>query len=671
MRRKKPISKPLRAARERKDAFRTRTMVVRALFLLFIAALVGRAFQLQVLQHQDWDAKARSTQTDKIKLTPKRGAIFDRNGDVLAFSIDVDSIYADPKLIHDPDETAQKLAAALGVDEKRIAARLSRSGSRFAWIKRRVTPEESDRLFAEKIKGVSRLKESARRYPHGPLAAPILGLTEYESGKGLAGLERKYNKYLKGGEGYLLGMRDARGRSFFPDGVKYVNSEPGGTVRLTIDAQIQHYAEQELDAGLARIPAKRAMAVVMNPMTGEVLALAQRPSFDPNERSRFDQDLITNHVVIDTFEPGSVMKPFVVAAALDAGLVTPDEPITCEMGKLRIGNHVIHDVHSYGALPVSMVVAKSSNIGTAKIGMRLGADGLYTWLAKFGFGRKSDFDFPGELSGTLRPASQWSRVGLANIAFGQGVTVNAVQMTAAFSTLVNGGALVRPYLVSDVRDRHGRVVVKNNPQIVPNVIRGETSKTMREILALVTKPGGTGTAAAVPNYSVAGKTGTAEKVDPKTRTYSSSARIGGFIGALPAENPRLAIYVIVDEPQGPQNLKYGGVCAAPIFRAIAARAISYLEGGSAEPLEEIPLGRVLQMALAEPPKEQPVEERVQDERLAPNMVGLPVRDAIQLASRRNVRLIVVGSGIAVRQEPGPGLALGNERYVKVEFVPAG
>jgi cell division protein FtsI (penicillin-binding protein 3) len=665
-RRKVNNARPI--GRKVRDPFQWRSKFVSVVFVLLMLVLLGRAFQLQILQH-DWYANlARQIQSKEERLTHRRGPILDRHNEALAFSLDADSVYAEPHRIQDLDETTSTLARILELDPKWVRETLQKDRY-FVWLKRRISADQSAMFDATPMPGIGRLRESDRRYPFAELASQVIGFSGMDA-VGLEGLEFFYDEPLKGDAGYLVGERDAHGTMFFPNGVRYVNSSLGGSLRLTIDAKIQYFTEQALEDGWKKANAKRAMAIVMNPYTGEILAVAQRPGFNPNSASDYPQEDRINHVVVDVFEPGSVMKPYIISPAIETGRVNLTETINCEMGSLAIGNHVIHDSHSHGAMTIPQIIQKSSNIGTAKVAMRMGADEVYKWLSRFGFGDKSGIDFPGESSGILRPASTWSKVGLANVAFGQGVAVSPVQLLAAFSSLVNGGILMRPYLVAEVRNAQGQIVKKTNPTIVRRVLEEKTSETITDILTLVTMPGGTGTAAALRDYAVAGKTGTAQKAEPNSHGYSATARIGSFVGAVPAKNPRIAIYVVMDEPKGSQAIKYGGVCAAPVFKMIAERTMQYLDGGKVKE-RKIPERAIPKIALEDAVEGGVIEERAGEETQAPNLVGLPIKEVIQLAGRRNLKLTLVGSGVAVRQIPLPGTQLDEDRSVKVEFDPDG
>ncbi|MBZ0273903.1 transpeptidase family protein [bacterium] len=660
----------VRATRRVGDAFEFRSIFMIIVFAALFGVLIVRAFWLQVVEYDRWEKLAAKIQVKAEPLTHRRGPILDRNGDPLAISVDADSIAAYPRQVEDKDAAAVALARVLDMRPRDVRERLD-MGRFFTFIKRQVEPEVAASVAELKLAGIGIIKESRRRYPRNSLAANVLGFAGRDM-EGREGLELGYDEVLRGEAGRIVGVRDARGHTLYPDGVNIVDSSIGGTLSLTIDATAQYLVETALEEGWKRSNAKYALALVMEPDTGRIVAMAQRPSFDPNRAGQASPEARKNHLVTDMFEPGSVMKPFSIAAAIEDGLVRPDESVHCEGGAMRIGKHIIHDVHAYQQLTVSQIIQKSSNICTAKIAMRLTRERFHEWILHFGFGARTGLPVSGEAYGQVHAASTWSRIAHANIAFGQGVSMTPVQLLTGFCALVNGGSLMRPYIVAEARDEHGVVIEKNHPTIVRRVIRRETSRAISEMLGLVTQPGGTGTAAAVPGFTVGGKTGTAQKSDPVRGGYGSE-RVGSFIGAIPAVNPRLAILVIMDEPSGGMSMRYGGVCAAPVFRVIGQTLMQHLYGGPAPKPGETDIERLIMIARAEQERENSAvtEAIVEDESKAPNVVGLPLREVIQIATTREINLTVVGTGVSLKQDPGPGTPLTAGRQMKVEFGPAG
>lgn len=656
--------------RSGRDLFESRTIVVGVVFVFLMVVMFARAVQLQFVQHDKWDSLASQRHKKEIELTHRRGPILDRNGQPLAFSLDVDSVYADPAMVTDAQAAVAALAPILKLDPRQIADKLSDTSRRFEWIKRKISAEESRELDAlGKIPGIERLKESDRRYPLGELAAPVLGFVGLD-GIGLEGIEAIHDVELRGDPWRMSVERDASGNIFLTNGLQDLTTSDGGEVRLTIDHQIQAIVEQALRDAQKKTRAHMVTALMMNPDTGEILAMGQAPSFNANQASRFPQFVRTNHVVVDTYEPGSTLKPFIVAAALESGLVKPTESFFCENGSFAVGKHIVHDAHPYGNLTLTEVVAKSSNIGVSKIGFRLGPDLMHDWLERYGFARKSRLEFPGESNGFMPAAHVWRKIHLSNLSFGQGISVNCVQMVAAYASLVNGGTLVRPYVVSEVRDKTGALRVQRTTEIVERVLSKETSTLITGMMRRVTEPGGTAAKyVRIPGYSVAGKTGTAQKA--VAGGYHATARVASFIGAVPAENPAFVLIVVLDDPQGAQGERYGGVAAGPVFATIAERTLRYLNvPPSSMPTE--PMGKpgfyVVQNDDASGVSDADMAAIMDD--LVPNLIGLPITEVVRIAGTAELELEVIGSGgISVEQVPDPGAPLPDGRKIKVVFRP--
>jgi cell division protein FtsI (penicillin-binding protein 3) len=397
-------------------------------------------------------------------------------------------------------------------------------------------------------------------------------------GQGLEGLERRYDRYLSGEKQLIVLQRDALGRTVFPKGLSERTPSPGHTLTLTIDEFAQYVSEKELNDAVISARAKGGMALVMDPKTGAVLAMALSPKFDPNAMSGMSADRWRNRIITDAYEPGSTMKVIVAAAALEERVMRPDSLIYGENGRIEIARTVIHDHEKSGWMTFAEVIQKSSNIGAAKIAMQLEEVRLYRYIKAFGFGEKSDIDLPGEMAGLTK---DWGRRSLASIAMGQEIGVTPLQLVTAISAVANGGWLMKPYVVSEIRDAGGHLVARMEPHVRRQPISTATARTLTDILeGVVTN--GTGRKAAVPGYRVAGKTGTAQKIDPRTGAYSSSLLIGSFVGYVPAEDPRLAIVVVIDEPKAEA---WGGVVAAPVFRRIAEQVLPYLGVSPQEPMK--------------------------------------------------------------------------------------
>jgi len=412
------------------------------------------------------------------------------------------------------------------------------------------------------------------------LLSHVLGFAGMDS-QGLEGIERRYDPYLRGEKQMVVLQRDALGRTVFPKGLHEQTPSTGHNVILTIDEVIQYIAEKELEEAVTATRAKGGIVIVMEPRTGAILAMAVNPRFDPNAVQGISADRWRNRALTDTYEPGSTMKIFVAAAALEEKVMEPSTLVYGENGHMVVARTVIHDHERMGWMTFAQVVQRSSNIGSVKTATALGEERLYRWLRAFGFGERTEIDLPGEVAGLVKEPRDWGRRSLASIAIGQEIGVTPLQLVTAVAAIANGGWLMKPHTVSEIRDEKGRVVVRASPQVRRQPISPESVRTLSKILEGVVTHG-TGSKAAVPGYRVAGKTGTAQKIDPKTGSYSSNLSVGSFVGYVPADDPRLAVVVVIDEPQ---TEAWGGVVAAPVFRRVAEQALQYLGVSSQEPVK--------------------------------------------------------------------------------------
>ena len=653
--------------RDRKEKWaRIRIRMIGGVFIFFFAITSARAFYLQVIKKEQLVRLAEKQHQKIVALTPARGSIFDRNSAPLALSIDMDSCYAEPRNIENIADTAAKLAPFLGMSRQAVESKLN--GSRnFAWLQRRMPPDLVQKIKALDIDGIGFVKETKRFYPNGEVAGHVIGFTGLDP-DGLEGIELKYNSTILGSTGYLVTERDALGRDVAQKGTVVTKASKGENVTLTLDKNIQYITEKELAKAVTQSGAKSGMALVMEPQTGRVLAMANYPSFNPNAYFRYSPPLLRNKTIVDSFEPGSTFKVFLIAAALEEKVVTPHDAFNCENGSFAIGGRVIHDTHKYGRLTVADILKYSSNIGAAKIGSRLGQERLYSHLKDFGFGARTGIDLPGEAYGYLRDGSQWFGVELATISFGQGVSATALQLAAAISAVANGGQLMKPYLVETISDENGVELERTSPQVRRRVISPETAATMARMMEGVTTEGGTGMNAAVEGYRVAGKTGTAQKVDPVTRGYSADKRIASFAGFVPADNPRLTILVVVDEPK---TSPYGGVVAAPAFSAIAQQTLCYLK---VPPDKEIKARHETVEAKAPVPADvttAAAEGMINDGSegtVMPNFHGMSMREVLQAMEKKGLNVKLMGSGRAIEQSPLPGRKIGPNDQVWVKFA---
>ncbi len=543
-----------------------RLQVVAFVGLLGFAALLGRAIQLQTLDAEVLATRAARQGATKVELSALRGELRDRDGRPLAVSASVESVAASPRLIADRPATARALAKALRLPAKEIEARLAESAS-FVWLQRWVTPDAADRVRALGLAGVHLHGERRRFYTNGSLAGPLLGFADRD-GRGLSGVELLFDRELRGTGAELRMNRDGGGRPL-PQDVQAPETRAGQPITLALDLELQHFAEKALAESLRKTGARHATLVALDPRTGEILVAAESPSFDPNRFWLEDSSAYRARAFVDTFEPGSTFKPFSIAAALEAGVTHPDEIFDCEGGRFRIGRRTIRDYHPHDLLSVSDILKVSSNIGTAKIIARLGARRLVDAVRRFGFGRVTGSGFPGEVAGSVREIRERQAIERANLSFGQGVTVTPVQLVAAMAVFANGGVRVTPRITRASAD---------TPAVAgERAISERTARIVLEMMRQVVVDG-TGKGAALPHVSVAGKTGTAQKV--KDGVYSQTDYVASFVGIVPVLNPRLVIGVFIDEPRG---FRTGGMVAAPVFREVAGYAVDRLGIGYATP----------------------------------------------------------------------------------------
>lgn len=571
---------------------RLRITTILVFFCLLAFIVAGRAFQLQVLKRDQLCKLAERQYKNKIPLVPKRGTIYSKGYEELAVTVEVDSVYAEPDEIEAPKLAAKRLAPVLSVSRRELEDRLSTSKS-FVWLARKVSPSLIERVKSLDIHGIGFVKENRRFYPNAELASHVVGFSGID-GSGLGGIELAQDAQIKGKVEFVRAERDALGKRTLPKDLGFEDYLTGNSIVLTIDKTIQYTAEKELANAVRKSGAKGGTAIVMDPKTGEVLAMANYPQFNPNDLSSYPQAALKNKAIVDTYEPGSTFKVFLLAAALEEGVVKPGDKFFCENGSMEFAGRVIHDTHKHGTLTVREIMKVSSNIGSVKIAAKLGKERYYDYLTSFGFGSPTGIELKGEGRGILRSMNTWSKLEMANVSFGQGVSVTPLQLTTAFSALANGGYLMKPYLVKDILDKDGKVIKRNQPQIVKKIISGETASKVTEMLRDAVAEGGTGTAAALAGYDVAGKTGTAQKVSGG-RGYAGNKHVASFIGFVPAQSPELVVLVAIDEPEG---IQYGGVVAAPAFKAIAETSLRYLNtpdknGG------EIPAGEAMKVAKAE------------------------------------------------------------------------
>lgn len=520
-----------------------------------------------------------------------RGRILDRNGNMLAVDIAAKHVCADPKFIlqyGDVKAVYSALASQFPADRAELWKTLNQPDSQYVRVQKFVREEALGPLRNMNLKGVIFEDVPIRDYPKGVLGAHVIGYANYE-GVGSAGIEQRMNTLLQGVAGLRISQKDGRRREIYQLRTVDIEPQQGADVYLTIDQQIQHFAEKALDNLNTKYHPKAAWAIVQNVRTGEILAMASLPTFNLNRFSTAPAEWMRNRAINYTYEPGSTMKAMIVAAALDCGAVRATDIFDCENGAWYYGGATLHDSHACGRLTVADIIKKSSNIGAAKVALQMGDAKVYKGLRAFGFGNRTGLELPGEDAGILWKTDRWSKMSITRIAMGHEVLVTSMQMLSAIGAIANDGIRVRPLIIRKVVNTKGETVLASQPEILARPIRPETAKEMRRLMARVTQPGGTATAAALPGYLVAGKTGTAQKVNLEQGGYYHDKFMASFVGFLPVENPAISIIVVADEPQ--QGGYYGGTVCAPYFREIADQTVRYLrippEGFTTEYVTEI------------------------------------------------------------------------------------
>jgi cell division protein FtsI (penicillin-binding protein 3) len=639
----------------RTTALRSRTLIFAAFVACAFLGILVRIGHLQVFKHEEYSRLAEAQRAKTVPLRPKRGPIVDRAGLVLAESAAAESLFGLPTRMSDSARVATALAPILGEPASDIARRLD-PDKRFVWVKRKLPPRVAQAVQDLHEPALGFIQESLRLYPNRELAAHVVGF-EGLDGKGLSGIEQAWDVHLAGAEGKALVERDALGRDVTGAPKVLKPSVPGQGVALTLDATLQYIAEKEVDAAWRRTRAKGAMAVMMDPRTGEILAMAIRPTFNPNAFGPATDEERRNRAITDPFEPGSTFKVIMAAGALEEGVVRPTDRFYGENGKIRIATAVIGDWKPFGWLTFSEVLQNSSNVGSIKAGLQLGKERYYKYITGFGFGQPVGLGLPGESRGQLRAPPQWSALSLATMSIGQEISVTAVQMVTAFAAIANGGRLMQPQIVRALLDANGREVRTFEPRAVRQVISPETARELTTILTAVVREG-TGHNAAIPGYEVAGKTGTAQKMDPNTRRYSHAPGILSFVGFAPADDPRIAMIVLLDEPK---NEKWGSEAAAPIFAAIGREALRHLnvppQGTMPVHLLRVEAESPAPTGMAVPVRRVSLDADPDAPAAMPALEGRSLRQAMAALASFDVTLEVSGRGAVVTQWPAPGTPL--------------
>lgn len=669
----------MRKAKQKKDYLRLRIYVVLGFFAALFSVILFRAFDLHVMDGARLKKIAARQHSKTVNIQSKRGDIYDRNLKELAISVEVDSVFAQPGKIEDARAAARTMAPILAMPWTALEKKLKDQAG-FVWLKRQVDLDEAQRKQLDSIEGIGIVKEAKRYYPNRHLASNLVGFTGLDA-SGLEGVELYYDTILRGSSRKFVGDRDAMGRTLlFEDPDKTVPVS-GMEVELTIDKTIQYISEKALKKAVDESGALGGSVIVMDPATGEILAMASLPTYDPNDLKSSGVAHRKNKVIADTFEPGSIFKLFLIASAMEENIIKTGDSIFCENGAYRVADRTFHDTKSHGWLTIPQIVKVSSNIGSAKIGERLGKSQMYRYIKAFGFGTKTGIDLPGESAGAFRHHSTWSKVTLHTVSFGQGISATGVQLVSALSALANGGFLMKPYVVRSIKDPSGKVISETGPTIVRKVVSEDTAKKMTEMMIGVTQAGGTGTKAALADFEVAGKTGTAQKPDFRHGGYEKGAFMASFFGFVPARDPRLAILVVVDAPKGEYH---GGTVSAPVFREIAEESLAYLdvfrEKGDSSVIARsrgmATQAKAAAAAAGEANAAPSADDAETDADLVepeigpmsvPDFEGKSVRTVMKASRERSFDVEVIGSGRAFAQKPAAGSSIPAKGPVVVWF----
>ena len=677
--------------KSRPDVSQSRALFVAAFIGFWMLVVCARLVYLQFSQYDNLANRARQQQQNSIDTAPLRGELLDRQGRQLARSVQTVSLFLDPGGLNvgELDCTAQQLSQSLGMKYKDLFAEFREAQDakrRFVWIARRLDADQANKVTELNLPGLQSVLEPKRYYPNGSLAAHVLGYVGLD-GDGLGGLERSYNEKISGEPGRLFVEKDATGK---PYESYEIASKPGNSVVLTIDQAIQYEAEQALSEAVKNSHAKSGSVIVLDPRNGEILALANAPTFDPNQVAASSAEARSNWALQNIYEPGSTFKIVAFSAALEKKLARVDEQIDCQMGAITVAGRVVHDHKPFGVLTLPEALAKSSNVAAIKLGLRVGDEGMYDFITRFGFGSKTGIELPGETGGLVRNVKRWQPSSIGSIAMGQEVGVTPVQMVAAFGALANDGLRIAPHIIREVRNEAGAVVYQPQPE-QRRVISAGTAIALRGMLEGVTLHG-TAKKAQLDGYSAAGKTGTAQKIDPKTRAYSHTKFVGSFVGFAPVSNPQVVIIVVIDEPAGAYH---GGDVAAPVFREVAEQILPLLGVMPDIELKSEP-GLIAQVDQDSERTEKAREEqaRAEEERKAtmptvdsnggrggevvyavatrkaivmPDLRGRSVRDVARTCAQLGLQLEARGEGKVFKQSPAAGSEVNTGQTIYVDF----
>jgi cell division protein FtsI (penicillin-binding protein 3) len=678
-------------SKSRPDVSPGRTLFVAAFIAFWMVIVCARLIHLQFSQHDALANRARQQQQNSVETTPQRGDLLDRHGLQLARSVQTVSLFLDPDGLDAEtlDKTAEQLSQVLEIKQAELQTQFREAQlakKRFIWIARRLDADRGARIVEMNLPGVHTRFEPKRFYPNGSLAAHVLGYVGLD-GEGLGGVEQFYNAKVAGEPGRLFFENDAKGRAY----ESYeIAAKPGQTVVLTIDQSIQYQAEQALQAAIQRSRAKSGTVIVLDPRSGEILALANAPTFDPNRVADTSAQTRSNWALQNIYEPGSTFKVVAFSAALEKKLVRVDDRIDCQMGAINVAGRVVRDHRAFGSLTIREALEKSSNVAAIKLGIKVGDETMYDYMRRFGFGSRTGIELPGETAGLLRKVERWHPSSIGSIAIGQEVGVTPVQMVAAFGALANDGVRVAPHLIREVRDANGTVVYRAQPE-QRRVINAETAIALRSMLEGVTLQG-TAKKAQLDGYSAAGKTGTAQKIDPRTKSYSATKFVGSFVGFAPVSDPQVVIIVVIDEPGGAYH---GGDVAAPVFREVAEQILPILDVMPDIDTQSVP-ELIAQVGDNPESVAKLREEQVQAEQqrratlptvdsnggrggevvyaeatkramLMPDLRGRSVRDVARTCAHLGLQVEARGEGRVLKQNPTAGSEVSTGQVVYVDF----
>jgi len=675
------------------------------LFIFVILLIIFQLFKLQVIQYSFYKSKSQQIHLTTIEQQIGRGSIYDRNGKALALSVKMLSVCASPVKVKNKIEVARFLSEKLNLGFNEILQKL-KSKRKFVYIKRKVDIDIIKEIEKRNITGIFTQIEEKRFYPMRTIGAHIVGFTDIDN-KGLEGIELKYDKFLKGKKGRILVKKDALGRIITVDKVDIKKAEKGADVFLTIDSNIQYASQRELKNVILKYKAKAGSIIVMNPNTGAIYAIANYPEFDPNNFNEYNHNFIRNRAITDMFEPGSTFKIFPMTAYLKEFPNCENEKVYCGNGRYFFFNRYVNDHEKHGWLTVPEVIKYSSNIGMVNLALKLKQDKLYNEFVNFGFGKNTGIDLPGEASGILRDYKEWDNTTLTSIPYGQEIAVTAIQLARAYSAIANGGYLITPYVVEKIV-KDDNVIFENKTELKNKILDEKIRAKLVNMLKMVVEKDGTGRKAYIKDYSVAGKTGTAQKHDEKNKGYKKDAYVASFIGFVPADKPEVLTLVVIDEPN--PLIYFGGDVAAPVFNTVTKIALSYLKTPMQNENSQIVNSEPIKMPDFSFKKFKEAKDFLKENNISykkigfgnyvinqqplpgqtinansvvflyladiinnktriymPDVTGYPTRKVMEILSIYGLKIDCRGNGIAISQDPKPGIAVEKGKICTINF----